>query len=257
MAKLWGFGDSFTQGIGLFNDPYNSPFPYGDIYKDCRFLTQLGFELDLEVENRGSVGSSNQTILENIVCNLYHIKKGDVVIIGGSVPSRFPIYVNEYARIDVQPGFIERTKDFILGKIHPSDNDKVFKVFSKEELKVIGDYYLTLFPKQDEVYAKNYERLFTSIQRYFISNGISCTVWDYSCWGLFENIVHWTKGSEFGLVYDDHWSPNAHMLFKEVLVKALSENTLFINSELLSFNKWIEKAKEKHNYIPAKLKYEK
>jgi len=80
-------------------------------------------------------------------------------------------------------------------------------------------------------------------------------MWDDTCWDEFEKITKWTENSEIGSVADGHWSPNGNIIFKEVLLQALNENTLFVNSELLSKTQWVEKAKEKHEYIPALMKF--
>lgn len=251
MAKLWGFGDSFTAGVGIHNKHDNGLFPYGNTYQDTIYLTQLGKELNLKVENCANGGNSNGGILHNIIENLKFIGKDDTVIIGCSVESRIPIPMPNNTRINLQYGLANRINEFLAGRKTKPKGDTLFSIFTKSELKTIHDYFYTIFPKLSTPYYDKYIGLFTDIQDLLIKNGTTCLIWDATCWDEFENIENWTKVSEMGQVLDRHWSPNGNMLFKEVLLQALNKNTLFVNSKLLSQTQWIEKAKEKHEYIPA------
>jgi hypothetical protein len=251
MAKLWGFGDSFTAGAGIDNKNDKVLFPYGSTYQDTIYLTQLGKELNLKVINCALLGNSNGGILHNIVQNLKYIEKEDVVVIGTSIESRVPIPLPGHTEVNLQYGIANLINEYLKGAISKPKRGFFFDIFNKNELKTIHDYFYTIFPKLSTPYYDKYIGLFTDIQDLLTKNGNTCLIWDATCWDEFEDIENWTKNSEMGQVLDGHWSPNGNMLFKEILLQALNENTLFVNSELLSQTQWIEKAKEKHEYIPA------
>ena len=261
LAKLWGFGDSYTAGAGLENKDEPCTFPYENIYRDTIYLNQLGEELGLEVKNFARNGNSNADILYSIVRNLKNIKKDDVVIIGCTVESRIPIPLpGRRFGVPLSSGLVDCIDKYIKGTIIEYKDEcsycnDLFKIFTKNELKTIHDYFYTFFPKLSIPYYNRYIELFKDIQDLLIKNGNKCIMWDDTCWDEFEKITKWTENSEIGSVADGHWSPNGNIIFKEVLLQALNENTLFVNSELLSKTQWVEKAKEKHEYIPALMKF--
>lgn len=83
MNKLWTFGDSFTHGDGTFS--YDQYYKYKKDKKDendliwCELLSK---KLNLELENKGRGGISNDMILDSIMENWEYIDENDYVIIG-------------------------------------------------------------------------------------------------------------------------------------------------------------------------------
>lgn len=248
---LWGFGDSFTAGSGIMN-LYPNMFPYENTYSDYIYLSLLGKELDCVVRNCAFGGNSNGGILHTIVANLKNIKKNDIVVIGASVESRLPLPLDGIYKVHLQYGLINRIEEYLTNKITKPTKELIFSVFSKKELSTIRDYYYTIFPKLSKTYYNTYHTMFKDLQDYFMANGITCIIWDSTCWDEAENIEKWSRDAEFGSVADGHWSPNGNLFFKEVLYNALQEGILFISSKDIQENNWKELFEKKNKYIPAK-----
>lgn len=97
MAKLWVFGDSFTEGF----DKYVSVHPNGhEIEWRKKYINWKGYvpkvfgeilaeKLNIEVNNFGMGGTDNYTILDTIINNLDNISDDDIIIIGWSTTIRY------------------------------------------------------------------------------------------------------------------------------------------------------------------------
>ncbi len=91
MGKLYGFGDSFTEG-----QPQDTNFPPFMKWKEIRggnlpkgWMELLGEKLNMEVVNHGRGGNSNQQIFDDLCTNSHHINEGDIVIINWTYKHRF------------------------------------------------------------------------------------------------------------------------------------------------------------------------
>lgn len=95
MNKLWAFGDSYTAGILPDIEhfpPYKKYLKYLGITKEEfpeGWAYQLSKKLDMDYENFGVGGSSNNETFIKIAKNSHKFKKGDIVIVGWTYLHRF------------------------------------------------------------------------------------------------------------------------------------------------------------------------
>jgi hypothetical protein len=91
MKKLYGFGDSFTEG-----QPIDCTYPPFIKWKESRggdlpkaWIELLGEKLNMEVINYGRGGNSNQQIFADLCQYSHHFNEGDIVIVNWTYKHRF------------------------------------------------------------------------------------------------------------------------------------------------------------------------
>lgn len=199
MAKLWTFGDSFTES---YNPNYDWSKKYIEWkgYKPKVYGEIIAEKLGYKFTNLGLGGSSNQTILETICNNVHKIKPNDLVIIGWSSPIRFRI-VNEY-------GFWRHMIPHTLFEFEKIGNVKVESI-----LDILENRYHIKYCKEIESWIKLINKSL-----------IECDVihWKYHI----ENVdVHMITDKESifketgGLINDGHYSENGQLDVAKELIE--------------------------------------
>lgn len=92
MKTLWTFGDSLTFGHGAREDGPLTEYYYN--YKtegDDIWPALLANKLEMNLQNCGKCGASNDYILDNMIINFDNINEGDYVILGKSYFQRFDV----------------------------------------------------------------------------------------------------------------------------------------------------------------------
>ena len=91
MGKIYGFGDSFTEG-----QPMDCTFPPFVKWKELRggslpkgWIEILGEKLNMEVVNHGRGGNSNQQIFDDLCNNSHLFETGDIVFLNWTYKDRF------------------------------------------------------------------------------------------------------------------------------------------------------------------------
>jgi hypothetical protein len=105
MNNLWTFGDSFTQGHGCRkSDDY-----YKKYHKesDTIWPVHLSNLLNVELQNFGVGGYSNDMIFDSIIDNWSKIEKNDYVFIGFTYSHRFDAPINDRLQSMIY-GFFEK-----------------------------------------------------------------------------------------------------------------------------------------------------
>ena len=105
--RLFGFGDSFTQGhkLEVFFPPFVKWKEYCNGELPPVWIDLLGETLNMEVVNCGLAGMGNNEIFFTICENSHRFQKGDIVIINWSFMSRFRwAALNDHA---TEPGFYD------------------------------------------------------------------------------------------------------------------------------------------------------
>lgn len=122
--KLWVFGDSFTQ---TFKSHFETNNDWATKYKEYKrkgnllgdsipknYSEIIADSLNIDLENHGNGGCSNQTIFDTFLRCVSQIKPNDYVIFNWTDPGRF--------RISTEANFF---KDVTGNLIHPPQNDDV------------------------------------------------------------------------------------------------------------------------------------
>lgn len=124
--KLWVFGDSFTQ---TFKSHFETNNDWATKYKNFKIKQSVNLleftepknyseiiaeSLDIDLENYGVGGCSNQTIFDNFLRCVSQIKPNDYVIFQWTDPCRF--------RVATEANFF---RDISGSHIHPPQNDDV------------------------------------------------------------------------------------------------------------------------------------
>ena len=204
-SKLHTFGDSFTMGSGLRGDAVEPFYPYQAKYTDHIWATILGKKLNLEVNNTGVGGVSNEDILFSLNCGMQFLGKNPLIIVGLTAPTRLSMKFNKpndhWGGLTLVPHlyekYMESGSDF-LGEFR--------NFFTKEELDSFVAYYGALFPKHSNANWNYYAYLCIQLQNYFTNIGTRFIIWDYTLWTEFETIYQWSGGE----LDDLHWSPNGN-----------------------------------------------
>ena len=212
MAKLWTFGDSFTEGHGCLvgYDYYeNYPDRRGDLWTDL-----VGDYLNMEVCNLGYGGNSNPYIISQVLENLPHFNKEDVIVIEQTIPERSVIgnlNKNEMTWIASEAvGQNERT-EWIMENFGSVDAYESFQ-----------NYVLDILLPQGHIYDVWYEKQFRGLCKFLIQQDFQVYFWSYNDWGNFQTIAECTGGEDPDL----HWSWNGHSFFSKYLINRIESKIL-------------------------------
>ena len=213
---LYGFGDSFTQGCyeGILLS-----YPYGSI---------LAKKLGEQYTNKARYGMSFEDINATITKHLQFIKKGDMVIVGGTTVNRimFPVPYHQIAEyhgtyppgVKSITGVNSPTLDFFFDDLHIR-KDKMKEMgynFTKEEYgKLIADYTHLLKGPFHDTYMRFYEDWFKHWEAYFTVIGVPFYWW-HCTW--------WNKAPKEHIGTCGHWDQEYHEEFADMLYEFIQNN---------------------------------
>jgi hypothetical protein len=230
----WFFGCSFTSGFGLnfdndlkilqtlyptANPPFTeiewNKFPYSKFesyktkYENNIWPKLICEHYDLEYNNHGISGASNDEILHSVITQLSNIKSGDYVFIGNTTPIRILVPLGSKFKPLTSTSSIG--ENGVLITKHEDDDDFFYNDKQKE---IIVDYLNEIVLNKEEFYEIHYTNLFENLKIYFINNGVNCVFWKWREWFNYETIKEWTNGK----IDDTHWSPKGHLDFSKKII---------------------------------------
>ena len=158
---LWVFGDSHTAGHGC-----TPTFEYYKKYRkvgDDIWPNHLSEWLGVSLQNKGSNGNSNDSILDSVIDSFEEIKEGDIVIIGKTYSHRLDIPQKD----GFGPIFWDLDK-LIL--------DDILSQFTLEERMCIMDfqYYFMKSP----LFNERWDKRFHWIKKVLEKIGCKVILWD-------------------------------------------------------------------------------
>lgn len=217
--KLWAFGDSFTESFetqtGLIED-----YKKWKGYTPKNYVDFISENLQIEKINKGKGGTSNRTILSNLIKNINEIEDGDIVIVGWTNIGRFRIVDYNQDIIDVissncsikplmdTPTIKHLINEYLVIRDHP--------VFFEELIEYM-ELINKSFPKCQIFYwtwhhmnLPSYEQRFQKLINLYHTKLFHV--------GSIEDINTETQG----LIQDFHYSENAHRYLAEKILKKIS-----------------------------------
>jgi len=123
--KVIAFGDSHTQSfLEMCNSKMSWAVDYVNYIKEIpkNYIQNISEHFDnLEIDNYGRGGISNQTIFDTFISNKHNINPKDILIFGWTTESRFRISNESNSFVDIIPF-----------SAHPKQNDDVSKITTDE-----------------------------------------------------------------------------------------------------------------------------
>ncbi len=210
MNTLWAFGDSFTFGHGCRLD---GPLPeYCSEYKtevDDVWPNHLGKMLNVDVNNFGKCGASNDFIIDCIIDQWNFIKENDFVVIGVTYHSRFDVPLkNRKALSSIYWGF--------------EDLD-LFEGEEKEQMETLVNFQY--FFANHELYKKRHLKRYNFLNKLLKEKKVTTLIWDVDYIQQntqFEKIATATNGK----IEDYHFSFKGHLDFANMIYKKVSNPAL-------------------------------
>ena len=220
---LFGFGDSFTQGC------------CDGGYVETPFLDIIGKKLDTQVKNCARWGMSFEDIMATITKHLTVIKKGDVVILGGTTVDRmmFPV---PYEQVISYHGINSSKANMSVTGIGYNTLNWFFdsKAWNSSDTEVWNDNHQDFGYQDKESYIKLYFDQWNKLKRpfghafegffydwvnhwesYFTGIGVRFYYWHHNWW----NFVPEDK-----LCDCKHWTNEGHEQFAEIMWEVMLDN---------------------------------
>ena len=212
MKKIWTFGCSFTYGDGtLEHDLYRQKYRVSE--SELPWTNLLANELKMELVNKGIGGSSNETILDNIILNYNNINEDDIVIIGKSWSHRFD-FPKKIGSIEPQ-SIVYRGGESDVKKWF---DDLTIGIFNEEQIECIKLFSVE-FATQP-LYSHRHDIRLNFIKERLVKDKKVefCHIWDVeSLWQKYETINDATNNE----IRDYHWSYKGHVEFFNYLLKII------------------------------------
>ena len=263
--KLFTFGDSWTEGVGGDREEEyttNVPIEITNIRHKYAWPTHLSKLLNIEVENLGAGGSSNNTIFNAISFKLRNgfITNKDFVVIMWTQPARIDVKVNDITQFSNTPytsayqsarndwpekivepindqDYVEKDWVYGCGFLNGDKELLKTKLFNKHYFYQDNDQfnYLTLvkmIAMQNTIKQMGIPYLFTYFQDYeseLAKISHLYTMLDHSCIYNDENIYNITKNNNW---FDDdglHPSVEAHCCWAELINPLITKCSIIVN----------------------------
>lgn len=213
--NIWFFGDSTTYGHGL-----RYGFEYYDENPKKRkphWTKLLSKYFDATIINFASCGASNEDIKFRLITQLHHIKRGDVVVLQPTYPTRVNIFTNDGEYKPIHMAFGEDS--MLDGRIDKEQMDAL-KKYTKSFLVDNTNKFET----RDMVY-------FESLKRELELRGVIVITWSHEVMNedirkhmQWPNIAEETDGE-----YDDyHLGFDAQKPFAKFLIDEYEKGNTFI-----------------------------
>jgi hypothetical protein len=215
MNTLWTFGDSYTFGAGCRPDGpvyllNKTSTEYYDSYKtisDDIFPNLLGKMLNVEVNNLGWSGVSNDYIIDCIIDNWDNFKEEDYVTVQITFYGRFDI---PYDKKLESPHFCENYLNN-------------FPLYKKEEIETIINFQYHF--AGNKLYKQRQLKRFNFLNKLLKEKKIKTYFWDITeivQSKEFEKIFDATNGK----IGDYHFSFKGHRNFANTMYKKIINPTL-------------------------------
>lgn len=210
---LWAFGDSFTRGDGcLIYNEYREKYPPSP--KDKIWVDHVADYYNMNCNNYGEGGIGNAEIINNLVKHFDYFNPGDLVIIGSSDPTRFPV-------INPGTGTIGSFHAYSLEHGGPKKGLKNF--YTRKALEAMVDYGVEVRLPFANQWLNYYEKHMKFLVAACRLKKVNAFMWSKVVWGNYEIIKDATEGR----IHDFHWTWDSHRKFAEVMIKdigSLPEN---------------------------------
>lgn len=213
MKKAWFFGDSFTDGHGSgLHDKY---FKYvnGDT---VRWSDIVSKELNIQQENFGLRGASNENTFELIQSNFFKIKKKDYVFLQSSSPTRqFFLLKNYDVLFKYGSNKVNASKKEIeLWTDPPFKTKNVSSELSDEQHQALVNFIAYIRLDAADKYMEYYRKQFDFYRSIFTNKGCKVIYWDWYEWKNYETIAEATNK----VINDVHWSKKGNADFAEYIL---------------------------------------
>ena len=236
MRKLWIFGDSFSEGSGLWKITMPPPPAWPDI---------VSKKLDYKLVNKSKGGASCSAIIQELCESMYKIKEDDFVVIGGSHASRIDIWdwVIKYW-INITPGLAAGDMQY---KYRRTDGGETkYIAFHEKTLmgglgkgrpdlrKIMSKYFFNIRCEGDEWYHNRYTNIFIGLQKELKRRNINSIVWNWCGPDIYEltpdnevigkqpHVYHYESIFELG-IKDYHWSGKGNATFADRLIEKIND----------------------------------
>lgn len=214
---VWGFGDSFTQGC--FEGDFIK-YPYVNI---------ISHYLNQECTNKARYGMAFEDINATITKHLQYIRKGDTVIVGGTIIDRimFPVPYNQIAEYHgTEPngefsltGVNYTTLSYFFDKWGIGEKkmkEMGFEFNQREYSRLIFDYQNLLKEPFYNAYIRFYDDWMKHWEAYFKSIGVPFYWWYYTWWKV---------APEENVGKCGHWDQTYHEEFAKLLFTFMENNS--------------------------------
>ena len=190
--SLYFFGDSFTEGHKL-----------KDTDKIWPKLIHLCFP-EYGYINVGKGGASQLFIINQIITNLYRIKKDDIVFVLETDPIRTEVYSDKLDKV------VPTTARMIA-------NIEKYDFLPNEKKQSLVNYTYEHRYQSADKFAKFYSDIFLGFKHYFDSIGVTFNYLPYQeeRWSKYESY----KDSSNGVIDDYHWNEKGNYEFAEHIQK--------------------------------------
>jgi len=203
----WFFGDSFTKGDGcLHGNEYTIAYPPQE--GDKIWPAHVADYYDMSLNNYGYGGIGNAEIIDKFVDCFDYFHPGDLVIIGSSDSTRFPV-INPYT------GTVGSFHAYTLD--HGGVKKGIKDSYSRRAQQAMVDYGVEVrLPYADE-WQRYYERHMNFLVTACRLKKVNAFMWSKILWGNYETIVEYTKGK----ISDRHWTWDSHRKFADYMIKTI------------------------------------
>ena len=198
------FGDSFTycQGCNPGEEYYDRT--YDGTQKT--WVELLSEYVDDDFQNHGQCGIGNDKLFDNILEKLYIIDSDDYVIISRASDTRFMV-----------PNSVGHHEQVIINLL--LDENYKYKNWTEEVHGVVRNYFTKVIVPYLPAVSRRYNELFSFIEKYFNSKGIS-----YLKWNVDDHILTDDGKAKYSIISDEHadiddshWSWKGHQEFFEFI----------------------------------------
>lgn len=237
MPNAWFFGDSFTYCDGLHDgDEFPTKFPH---LIDKFWTEHLCDEFNWNHNNMGIPGASSQKILTNLIHHLHKVKKGDIVFISDTLPTRLEsiqLYKSEEGLSPIVTSIT--SENLVYDNLEP----EVVLKLEKNDMPTMVNYVYQFLAKHDKVWELYWVRVFQDFMKVFESMGVECYFWTHRIWSTkIDNFRYSTIPQESnGECSNIHWGWKGNKQFYEYLRLRVKDKKYFSPSEFYGLKKIYE-----------------
>lgn len=205
--SLWAFGDSFTYGNGcLQRDEYYQNYPPRE--QDKIWAQHVADHYNATLKNYGDGGIGNAEIIDRFVSHFDYFKPGDIVIIGSSDSTRFPV-INPYT------GTVGSFHAYTLE--HGGTKKGIKESYTRKATEAMVDYGVEIRLPFADQWLRYYERHMSFLVTACKLKKVNAFMWSKTKWEEYPTIIDFTNGK----INDRHWTWDGHNSFAEYMIKTM------------------------------------